>query len=156
MQPMLKRAGGAFKITRAMVDAICGYKCSGASRVCWPVTMLCKGLLNCFRACFLWHARFGNEVLSSIGEAPFVLAASGSGTMEHNIKDMGDGVSELSYSANIAGSYTLSVRCTSSNAVCIISCVSHTEALRMLAHLYCDHSAPPGNGNEYCMHQKSS
>ncbi|CAL8470626.1 g10168 [Coccomyxa elongata] len=61
--------------------------------------------------------RFGNEVLSSIGEAPFVLAASGPSTMEHSIRDMGDGQSELSYSATVAGSYTLSVRCMNGNTL---------------------------------------
>lgn len=54
--------------------------------------------------------RFGNEVLSSIGEAPFLLTASGPGTMVHTARNMGDGRTHLCYSATVAGSYTLSVR----------------------------------------------
>ena len=71
-------------------------------------------------------ARFGNEVLSSIGEAPFVLSASGPGTMQHAIRELGDGQSELSYSATVAGSYTLSVRCFLSLPLCFLEGICAT------------------------------
>lgn len=53
--------------------------------------------------------RFGNPVVSSKGQAPFVLTSSGPGALKHSLREAGSGAAELEICATIVGAYNLSV-----------------------------------------------
>lgn len=65
-----------------------------------------------------WVCRFGNRVLNPLSQAAFGAEGSGPGTLTASVVRASDAELAVHYSADVAGRYSLVVRCSSTGEVC--------------------------------------